>query len=488
MTLKDIHKSFGGVHALNGVDLEIRRGEIHCLAGENGSGKSTLIKIISGIYQPNQGNIFIEGDLVQHLTPKTSIDAGIQVIYQDFAIFPNLSVAENISINHSVMTRAKRMNWTEARALAVEAMNRIGAKLDPEVLVESLSVANKQMVAICRAIINDAKLLILDEPTASLTAKEVEALNEIIKTLRDKNMAVMIVNHKIDEIFSIAEKITVLRNGEKISGGPASAYTRESFIRDLTGREITESKYTPVDGDEEILRVENLTRTGEFENVSFELKKGDVLGITGLLGSGRGPIGDALFGVAPATAGKIVLHGEEIQIRSIDDALRHHIGYVPEDRLTQGLFLDRSIHENTTAASIQQYFVAGKIDQKRMIDDTLDWIQKIGCNAKDPEAAIRTLSGGNAQKMVIAKWLNTRPQLLILNGPTVGVDIGAKADIHRYLHALAADGVGVIVISDDLSELIQNCNRILVMKDGSPVATVNAEDTDETTLARLLSN
>ena len=370
------------------------------------------------------------------------------------------------------MTAARRMNWREARALAIGAMNRIGAKLDPEVLVESLSVANKQMVAICRAIINDAKLLILDEPTASLTAKEVDALNEIIRNLRDKDMAIMIVNHKIDEIFNIAERITVLRNGEKISSGPAENYTRQSFIHDLTGRDISESTYAPAPSEEEIFRVENLSRTGEFADVSFELRKGDVLGITGLLGSGRGQIGDALFGVAPATSGKIFLNGEEIKIRSIDDAIRYRIGYVPEDRLTQGLFLNRSIQENTTAASIRKYFVNGRVDQKMMLNDTIDWIRKIGCNAKSAEPPIRTLSGGNAQKMVIAKWLNTQPRLLILNGPTVGVDIGAKADIHQYLHGLAADGVGVIVISDDLAELIQNCNRIIVMKDVKAVSTV----------------
>ena len=488
LSLKDIRKSFGGVHALNGVDLEIRRGEIHCLAGENGSGKSTLIKIISGIYKPDKGQILIEGNPVQSFTPKSSIDAGIQVIYQDFAIFPNLSVAENISINHSVLTGAKRMNWTEARSLAAEAMSRIGADLDPEVLVENLSVANKQMVAICRAIINDAKLLILDEPTASLTAKEVDALNEIIKNLRNKNMAIMIVNHKIDEIFNIAEQITVLRNGEKISSGPASGYTRRSFIRDLTGREITETTYEPEKSDEEIFRVEKLTRHGEFSDISFEIRKGDVLGITGLLGSGRGAVGDALFGVAPATEGKIFLNGEEIEIRSIDDAIKYKIGYVPEDRLTQGLFLNRSIQENTTAASLKKYFIRGKVDEKIMLNDTIEWIRTIGCNAKDAEAPIRTLSGGNAQKMVIAKWLNTSPRILILNGPTVGVDIGAKADIHRFLRGLAKDGVGIIIISDDLAELIQNCNRIIVMHDGKAVRTADTKDVDETSLSRMLSD
>ena len=272
LKLEGIKKSFGGVRALKGVDLEIRKGEVHCLAGENGCGKSTLIKVISGAHDPDEGNIFIEGKKVEKLKPIDSIRMGIQVIYQDFAVFPNLTVAENIAMNRALMTGAKKMDWKEARKLAIEAMEMIGAKMDPDILVERLSVANKQMVAICRAIINDAKFLILDEPTTALTAKEVEKLFKIIRKLKDKGIAIMIVNHKLDEIYEICDKLTVLRNGEYVSNGDITEYDRARFIRDLTGRDIEEIKYSPEEDEEEILRVEHLTRAGAFEDVSFTLK------------------------------------------------------------------------------------------------------------------------------------------------------------------------------------------------------------------------
>lgn len=487
LKLEGIKKSFGGVQALKGVDLEVRSGEIHCLAGENGCGKSTLIKVISGAHDATEGSIYIEGKKVDKLTPIDSIHKGIQVIYQDFAVFPNLTVAENIAMNRALLTNAKRMNWKKARELALEAMDQIGAHMDPDIKVERLSVANKQMVAICRAIINDAKLLILDEPTTALTAKEVEKLNTIIRRLKDKGIAIVIVNHKLNEIFEIADKLTIIRNGEYVASGPIEEFDQARFVKCMTGRELDTTTYRPEKSEQVILKVENLTRKNAFENVSFELKKGDVFGITGLLGSGRGELGDALFGIAPAENGKIYLNGEEIQIHSIQDAMKNKIGYVPEDRLTQGLFLERSIQDNTVAAAIQKYFKGIKLDQKEMYDDTNRWIKEIGCNAPGPEPKIRTLSGGNAQKMVIAKWLNTSPKVLILNGPTVGVDIGSKSDIHRILHGLAKQGVGIIIISDDLSELIQNCNKIMVMKNGKASGYVESSELNETILAGMLS-
>jgi len=308
----------------------------------------------------------------------------------------------------------------------------------------------------------------------------------IIRKLKEKGIAIMIVNHKLDEIYEIADKMTILRNGEYVSSGDISEYDRARFIRDLTGRDIEEIKYSPEEDEKEILRVEHLTRAGAFEDVSFSLKKGDVLGITGLLGSGRGELGDALFGLAPAQSGKIILNGEEIQIRSIQDAMNNKIAYVPEDRLTQGLFLQRSILDNTMAASIKKYFHKGKLDHKEMEKVTDEWIKTIGVATPSAKPAIRTLSGGNQQKVVIAKWLNTNPALLVLNGPTVGVDIGSKSDIHAILHDLAKDGVGIIVISDDLSELVQNCNKMIVMRNGK-VAEVIDNSVDETTLAGMLS-
>ncbi len=350
LKLENIKKSFGGVQALKGVDLEIRKGEILALAGQNGCGKSTLIKVISGVHEQTSGDYYLEGKKVEKLTPIDAIRAGVQVIYQDFAVFPNLTVAENIAMNNSLMTGTKVMNWKKARELAIEAMEQVGAHMDPDILVERLTVANKQMVAICRAIINDAKFLILDEPTTALTKKEVENLFKIIRRLKEKGIAIMIVNHKLDEIYEIADRLTIIRNGEYISSGDIKEYDRARFIHDITGRDIVESVYVPEKSDgTEILKVENISREGAFENVSFSLEKGDVLGITGLLGSGRGELGDALFGLAPATSGKITLNGKEIEIHNIEDAIKNKIAYVPEDRLTQGLFLDRSIQDNMVA-------------------------------------------------------------------------------------------------------------------------------------------
>lgn len=487
LELKGIKKSFGGVKALKGVDLEVKKGEIHCLAGENGCGKSTLIKVISGAHDATEGNIYIDGKKIDHLNPIEAIRLGIQVIYQDFAVFPNLTVAENIAMNRALMTGAKKMNWKQSRKIAIEAMEQIGAHMDPDILVERLSVANKQMVAICRAIINDAKLLILDEPTTALTAKEVAKLNIIIRKLKAKGIAIVIVNHKLDEIYEIADKLTILRNGENVANGGIEEFDKSKFIKNLTGRDIVEIKYRPEESNEEILKVEHFTRKGDFEDVDFVLNKGDVLGITGLLGSGRSEIGDALFGIAPAESGKVFLKGKEISIKSIKDAMNHKIGYVPEDRLTQGLFMNRSIQDNTVAASINKYFIKGKLDNAKMYKVTEEWIKKIGCVAPSPDPDIRTLSGGNAQKMVIAKWLNTEPDILVLNGPTVGVDVGSKSDIHNILHELVKQGVGIIMISDDLPELIQNCNKIMIMKNGKVSGIFESNNLNETELTYLLS-
>ena len=486
LRMEGICKEFAGVKALKNVDFTVFSGEIHCLAGENGCGKSTLIKIISGAHDATSGTIRIEGEQIKKLTPIDSIKRGIQVIYQDFAVFQNLTVAENIAMNKALMTNQKTMNWGKARKLAIMAMDMIGAHMDPDMLVERLSVSNRQMVAICRAIINEAKLLILDEPTTALTAHEVEMLYNVLRNLKSKGIAVVIVDHKLDEIYEIADRLTILRNGENVATGLINEFDRCRFIQCMTGRSIVDTVYSPKFEAKKILEVEDLGSADVFSDVSFTLYKGDVLGITGLLGSGRSEIGEALFGLIHAKRGTIRLNGEKISIKSIADATKHKIGYVPEDRLTQGLFLTRSIRDNTVAASLRRYLKKCRLDTAQMDKVTAEWIARIGCVAASTEVPIKTLSGGNAQKMVIAKWMNTEPALLILNGPTVGVDVGSKFDIHKILHELALSGVGIIVISDDLSELYYNCNKLIIMKDGKASPVIETKTLTEEQLGKMI--
>lgn len=338
--------------------------------------------------------------------------------------------------------------------------------MDPDMPVELLPVAGKQMVAICRAIINDAKLLILDEPTTALTAREVEKLWNVVRGLKAKGIAVMIVNHKLDEIYEIADRLTILRNGAFVSTGTIDEYDSARFTRDMTGHEVSSEKYTPAESNEEVFRVENLTLKGAFEDVSFSMKKGDIFGITGLLGSGRSEIGESIFGITPPDSGKIILNGKNVTIHSVADAIENKIAYVPEDRLTEGLFIEKSIEKNMMASSLRKYFKGMKLDEKAMREASDDLVKELGVVTPSSQVPVRTLSGGNAQKVVIAKWLNTHPKLFILNGPTVGVDIGAKTEIHELLRKLAAQGMAIVIISDDLSELITNCNKIMVMKNG----------------------
>lgn len=488
LELRGIKKSFGGVKALKGIDLTIRKGEIHCLVGENGCGKSTLIKVISGAHAADTGDIIIEGKKYDHLSPMEAIRKGIQVIYQDFSIFPNLTVAENIALNHELEANKKTVDWKQVKKIAREAMDKIGADIAMDVLVERLSIANKQMVAICRALLNDAKLIIMDEPTTALTSKEVTRLFDIIRTLQNNGIAVMIVNHKLDEVYQIGQTLTILRNGENVANGNLNEFDKKRFIKEMTGRNIEELLYRPENTEEEILRVENLSKEGSLYEISFTLNKNDVLGITGLLGSGRGAIGDALFGIAPMTSGKVILNGKEIQIKSVRDAIKNKIAYVPEDRLTQGLFLEKSIGMNVVVAALKKYLTKSKLNYKAMKNAMNHWIKQLSVKTPSAEPPIKTLSGGNQQKVVLAKWLNMDPEILILNGPTVGVDIGSKTDIHQILHELALKGVGIIVISDDLPELLHNCNKIIIMNSGKLVASMDSKDIkDETHLSNLLS-
>ena len=463
----DIHKYFAGVRALDGVTLEIKPGEIHCLAGENGCGKSTLIKIISGVYQRDSGTIEFDGEVLNKITPIDAIMKGIQVIYQDFSIFPNLTVMENLAINSQLAANKKTVNWKEMRKIAEEAIAKINFKVDLDARLGTLSVAEKQMVAICRALMFNARLIIMDEPTTALTKKEVQALFKIILQLKAQGIAILFVSHKLDEVFEISERFTVFRSGKLIKTGDTKDLDDKKFSYYMTGREFEVKTFAPAKTTEKpILEVKNLTLSGAFEDISFSVKGGEILGITGLLDSGRTELALSLFGIEPAESGEILIHGKPVKITSPQVAMANQIGFVPEDRLSEGLFLPQSIGDNIIISEIDNLKKGKLIDKKKCRDEVERWVKELAIATPDPNNAASTLSGGNQQRIVLAKWLACNPEILILNGPTVGVDIGSKHDIHAILQKLAENGMAIIIISDDLPEVMENCSGVLILKHG----------------------
>lgn len=488
LSVRGVSKSFAGVKALDSVDLEIREGEIHCLAGENGSGKSTLIKVISGVYKPDDGEITIDGETFRSLEPTDAIRAGVQVIYQDFSVFPNLTVMENLALTTEVAAKRKFANWRRFRQLAEEAVAQIDLKIDLDARLGDLPVADKQLVAICRALLQNAKVLIMDEPTTALTNREVESLFRVIRRLQERGIAILFVSHKLDEVFEISERFTILRNGKLIVTADPADLDRKKFAKYMTGHDVDDQRFAqPDELGEELLRVEGLSLEGAFEDVTFTLRRGEILGVTGLLGSGRTELALALFGVFPATSGTMAIHGKEVSIKTIADAIDNKIAYVPEDRLTEGLMLERSIADNIVISTIDQFSKGGWIDRAHRNRTVKEAVDELRIATPNPANAVSTLSGGNQQRVVLAKWLETNPDILILNGPTVGVDIGSKHEIHSILVELAKQGMGIIVMSDDIPELLQISRRIILLRDGAIAGEVDPEQVSESELSSLVT-
>ena len=489
VSVRNISKSFSGVQALHDVSLDIGRGEVRCLAGENGSGKSTLIKIIAGAHPPDAGEIVIGERRYKSLRPRDAIREGVQIIYQDFSLFPNLTAAENIAFNQELASGRRFMNWRRVRNLAEEAVAKVGVDLDLDAPVETLPVADKQLIAISRALLADAKLIIMDEPTTALTEREVRSLLQIIGKLQADGVSVLFVSHKLNEVFEVSQKIAVLRNGEKVADGDASEFTYESLAYHMTGRKLSAAHGVAGGGERgrSLLKVSNLGAGEAFSGVSFELHRGEVLGVAGLLGSGRTALAKALFGLLPIEAGGLELEGRRVTIRSPQDALRAGIGYVPEDRLTEGLFLEQSIGRNIVVSKVDALSRAGFVDGRALRKETARWVDDLNIITPSPAEPVQSLSGGNQQRVVLARWLATKPKILILNGPTVGVDIGSKADIHEIIADLAGGGMGVIIVSDDIPELLGNCHRILIMKAGRVTEALARGEVTDDSLAQKLS-
>ena len=485
----NIKKSFEGVQALRGVELAIKKGEIHCLAGENGSGKSTLIKIISGVYSRDGGEIEFNGKPYPEVTPIQAIMNGIQVIYQDLSIFPNMSVMENIAFNSELAAKKKLVNWGRFRKIAQEAIKQVNLQVDLDINVENLSIADKQQVAICRALINDAKLIIMDEPTTSLTKREVKQLFGIIKELQSRTIAILFISHKMDEIFDLSEHITILRNGENVFSGSTGDLDNKKFSFYMTGRKIEPSVFKAKNiSDKPVFEVKNLMLENGYYDISFQLHRGEILGLVGLLGSGRTEIALSLFGIMQPDSGKCYKDGREIVMKSPSDAISNKICYVPEDRLTEGLFMERSIGKNITIAEIDR--LANKIGilKSRMMNEEIDrLVDKLKIATPNPNNPVNTLSGGNQQRVVLAKWLALNMDVLILNGPTVGVDIGSKYDLHSILHQLAENGLSILIISDDIPEVLENCSRVLLMRGGRITDEIDPHQTNEYELSEKIT-
>ena len=488
LQMTGIDKRFGGVHALDHVNFAVRPGKVMCLAGENGCGKSTLVKIISGAYTRDEGEVLFEGKPIQHITPAESSALGIQVIYQDLSIFPNLTVMENLAINSEITAKRKIVNRKRWEQTAKEALSKIGYDIDLYAKMGDLSVADKQLVAICRALLFNAKLIIMDEPTTALTKKEVDALFKTVRQLRDTGIAIMFISHKIEEIFEISDDVCIMRNGKNVYSGPTAELTRKDFTYYMTGRELVDDPFVPTNiSKDPVLKVDRLTWNGKYHDISFDLHKGEILGITGLLGSGRTELALSLFGLGKVDSGTITLNGQQVKITSPIQAQKLRIGYVPEDRLTEGLCLAQPIADNIMLASLRQLTRAlGTYRENELFAKANEWVDKFSIATDDAHKHVSTLSGGNQQKIVLSKWLNNDLDVLILNGPTVGVDIGAKQDIHALVHALANQGLAVIIISDDLAEVVVNCNRVIVMKDGAIVGEMSGEQITEENILEII--
>ena len=487
---RGISKRFGGVVALDDVQIAVRAGEVHCLIGENGCGKSTLIKILSGVVSPDAGMITLGGVEYRQLTPRQAIDAGIQVIFQDFSLFPSLSVAENIAIPSYIAEGGWAVRPSSWRKIAQEVVDRVGVSLDLDALVSDLTVADRQLTAICRALARDPRIIFLDEPTTALTWREVDALFRIVGSLRERGVALVFVSHKIEEVFRISERITVLRNGTVVARGRAEEFDRPTLIRAMTGRTITASRPTvaSVENATPSLKVAGLGLRGRFAEISFSVQPGEILGLTGLLGSGRTEIAEALFAIVPADSGTVEVDGHPVHLRTVRDAIEAGIGYVPGDRLTQGVFLDQSIARNIIASNIDR--LVGRFGLFRRSDAEATVARAYSdfrIVAASTDAPLRSLSGGNQQRVVLAKWLARKLRVLILNSPTVGVDVGSHADILELLRAKSREGLALIVISDDVPELMAVCHRVIVIRRGRIARELSGADLSEGAILRELA-
>jgi len=493
LEMKDISKTFPGVKALDDVELKVKKGEVHALIGENGAGKSTLIKVLAGIHEPDEGAEFnFEGESIVIKKPTDATEKGISIIYQDLSLFPNLSVEENIYIGQDSQKRGwTKVNWKEIKNSARKALKELGVDIDLQARVGQLSIAQQQLVEIARALVFDSKLIIMDEPTSSLSSSEVEKLYNIIDKLKKQGISIVFISHKLKELFKVSDRFTVLRDGKYVGSYDADNIDEQKLIKLMVGRDVSYgdnlSKGKPI--GETIFKVSNFSKKGNFKDVSLELNKGEVLSITGLVGSGRTELAQAIFGINPIDTGIVEMEGKQLKIKTSADAVNQGIAYIPEARQTQGLVLKQSIINNISLPIINKLRNKLKlINRKKEIQIANEYVEKLDVRPQLPKLDAEKLSGGNQQKVVIGKWLSTNPKVIIFDEPTNGVDIGAKTEIHKLMRELADKGIGVIMISSELIEVLAVSDRILVMKHGRISGELDVKDaTQEKIMSIALS-
>jgi rhamnose transport system ATP-binding protein len=490
LELKNISKSFSGVEVLHNVSFELRPGEVHALLGENGAGKSTLVKIITGVHYPDKGEILLNGEPVHFSDARESRQAGIAAIYQELSLFPDLDVAENIFAGRQPVTIGGRVDWHKLYAEAGKLLESLGVKLDLKQKARTLSIAQQQMVEIARAFSINAQILIMDEPTSSLTLHEVDDLFRLVRRLRAEGTAIIFISHRLEELFSLADRVTVLRDGSYVDTRSMKDVTRDDLIRMMVGRTITNLfPKQDVRAGDVVLKVENLSRAGSFQDVSFELRRGEILGLAGLVGAGRTNVARAIFGVEPASAGRIQVEGRDVVITSPQQAIGLGLAYVPEDRQLHGLIPAMSLTPNISLPMLDHYAQLGWLRDKSERKSAYDAALQMEVRANNIWQLARELSGGNQQKVVLAKWLSTNPRILILDEPTRGIDVGTKAAVHGLMSKLASEGMAILMISSELPEILGMSDRVIVMREGHVTGHFSrAEATQEMIISAATQN
>ncbi|MBZ3694617.1 sugar ABC transporter ATP-binding protein [Phyllobacterium calauticae] len=485
LEMRAISKTFPGVKALNDVNIALFPGEVTALIGENGAGKSTLVKILTGIYQSDEGEIHIDGKPVTFGNAQDAIDHGVTAIHQETVLFDELSVAENIFIGHAPKTSLGLVNWKGVNARALALLHSLESNIDPRTRLKDLSIAQRHLVAIARALSVDARIVIMDEPTAALSRKEVDDLFQIVKRLKAQGKAILFISHKFDEVYEIADNYAVFRDGKAVGSGVLAEISQNDIVRLMVGRSI-EHAFPKVDIPlgETVLKVENYSHPTEFRDISFALRKGEILGIYGLVGAGRSEICQSLFGVTRPSGGRLELDGKEIQIRSPGDAIHAGIVYVPEERGRHGAVLQLPIYQNISLPSLGRTSRSGFLRAAEELALARKYAERFDLRAAALSVPVGTLSGGNQQKVVIGKWLATQPKILILDEPTKGIDIGSKAAVHAFISELAGEGLSIIMVSSELPEILGMSDRVLVMREGLSAGLFERADMSAETLVR----